>query len=58
MLLLLLDMNMISTVTRDVNDFLKHPLVIWAENFIKIETKLTYEQLINSTCFHAIIRSM
>ncbi|CAF4033760.1 unnamed protein product [Adineta steineri] len=51
-------MNTISTVTRDISEFLKHPLIIWAENFIKIENKLSYEQLINSTCFHAIIRSI
>ena len=58
MLLLFLDMNTISLVTRDVNEFLKHPLIIWAETFLETDTKLTYEQLINSTCFHAIIRSM
>ena len=58
MLLLLLDMNPISIVTRDANEFLKHPLILWAESFLETETKLTYEQLINSTCFHAIIRSM
>lgn len=50
--------NTISIVTRDVNEFLKHPLIIWAETFLETDTKLTYEQLINSTCFHAIIRSM
>ncbi|CAF0765219.1 unnamed protein product [Adineta ricciae] len=52
------DMNTISIVTRDTNEFLKHPLVLWAENFLKTETKLSYEQLINSSCFHAIIRSI
>lgn len=57
-MLLLLDMNTISIVTRDVNEFLKHPLILWAESFLETENKLTYEQLINSTCFHAIIRSM
>ncbi len=57
-MLLLLDMNTISIVTRDLNEFLKHPLIIWAESFIKTENKISYEQLINSTCFHAIIRSM
>jgi hypothetical protein len=51
-------MNTISIVTRDINEFLKHPLIIWAESFIKTESKISYEQLINSTCFHAIIRSM
>lgn len=51
-------MNTISTVTRDVNELLKRPLVLWAETFLDVEQKLTYEQLINSTCFHAIIRSM
>ncbi|UJR26609.1 hypothetical protein I4U23_007928 [Adineta vaga] len=51
-------MNTISIVTRDTNEFLKHPLILWAENFLKIENKLSYEQLINSTCFHAIIRSI
>jgi len=56
--LLLLNMNTISIVTRDVNEFLKHPLILWAESFIETESKLSYEQLINSTCFHAIIRSM
>ncbi|CAF0838079.1 unnamed protein product [Rotaria sordida] len=51
-------MNTISVVTRDINEFLKHPLIIWAESFIEKENKLSYEQLINSTCFHAIIRSI
>ncbi|CAF3286345.1 unnamed protein product [Rotaria socialis] len=51
-------MNAISVVTRDINEFLKHPLVIWAESFFDAENKLSYEQLINSTCFHAIIRSI
>jgi hypothetical protein len=51
-------MNTISIVTRDINEFLKHPLILWAESFLENETKLSYEQLINSTCFHAIIRSM
>lgn len=51
-------MNTISTVTRDVNDFLKHPLILWAESIIQSDTKLSYEQLVNSTCFHAIIRSI
>ncbi|CAF2735540.1 unnamed protein product [Rotaria sp. Silwood2] len=51
-------MNTISVVTRDINEFLKHPLIIWAESFIEKENKLSYEQLINSTCFHSIIRSI
>lgn len=51
-------MNTISVVARDVNEFLKHPLIIWAESLCDTENKLSYEQLINSTCFHAIIRSM
>jgi hypothetical protein len=51
-------MNTISIVTRDINDLLKRPLIIWAESFIETNNKLSYEQLINSTCFHAIIRSM
>lgn len=51
-------MNTISVVTRDLNEFLKHPLIIWAERFIEKENKLSYDELVNSTCFHAIIRSM
>ncbi len=51
-------MNTISIVTRDTNEFLKHPLILWAESFLETDNKLSYEQLINSTCFHAIIRSM
>jgi hypothetical protein len=51
-------MNTISIVTRDINEFLKHPLILWAEGFLETENKCSYEQLINSTCFHAIIRSM
>jgi hypothetical protein len=58
LLLLLVDMNTISIVTRDINEFLKHPLILWAEGFLETENKCSYEQLINSTCFHAIIRSM
>ena len=51
-------MNTISVITRDVNEFLRHPLIIWAESIIETDNKLSYEQLINSSCFHAIIRSM
>lgn len=51
-------MNTISTVTRDVNELLKRPLILWAETFLDSDQRLSYEQLINGTCFHAIIRSM
>ena len=51
-------MNTISIVARESTDFLKRPLILWAESFVEGDQKLSYEQLVNSSCFHAIIRSM
>lgn len=56
--LVYIEMNTISIVTRDVQQFLKSPLILWAESFLSNDQKITYEQLINSSCFHTIIRSM